>query len=144
MRILCLHGAGTNSRIFEMQTGRTTAFSCRSNLTETAAIRYELADRHVYDFVEGTIPWSMYPGVETIALDNEPVFAYFDDKDPQSGLAIYQHFEQHLRDEGPYDGVVAFRERTEEMALTARSDSLCSFRSSGRRLTMRNYRGGSL
>ncbi|GAQ07398.1 hypothetical protein ALT_4719 [Aspergillus lentulus] len=93
MRILCLHGAGTNSRIFEMQT---------------AAIRYELADSHVYDFVEGTIPWSMYPGVETIALDNEPVFAYFDDKDPQSGLAVYQHFEQHLRDEGPYDGVIAF------------------------------------
>ncbi|GIJ99436.1 hypothetical protein Aspvir_001568 [Aspergillus viridinutans] len=93
MRILCLHGAGINSRIFEMQT---------------AAIRYELADGHVYDFVEGTIPWSMYPGVETIALDNEPVFAYFDDKDPQSGLAVYRHFEQHLRDEGPYDGVIAF------------------------------------
>lgn len=73
MRILCLHGAGTNSRIFEMQT---------------AAIRYELADSHVYDFVEGIIPWSMYPGVETIALDNEPVFAYFDDKDPQSGDGV--------------------------------------------------------
>ncbi|KAJ8189152.1 hypothetical protein LV164_004114 [Aspergillus fumigatus] len=85
-----------------------TAFSLQIETDGTAAIRYELADSHVYDFVEGIIPWSMYPGVETIALDNEPVFAYFDDKDPQSGLVVYQHFEQHLRNEGPYDGVIAF------------------------------------
>ncbi|EAW11761.1 uncharacterized protein ACLA_094610 [Aspergillus clavatus NRRL 1] len=50
----------------------------------------------------------MYPGIEKIALENEPVFAYFDEKDPRSGQAAYQHLEGYLRAEGPYDGVIAF------------------------------------
>ncbi|PYH87841.1 hypothetical protein BO71DRAFT_392704 [Aspergillus ellipticus CBS 707.79] len=93
MRILCLHGAGTNSRIFEIQT---------------AAIRYELGDSHVYDFVEGTFPAEMYPGVELIAWKDEPMYAYFDEHSPDTGFAAYHYLEQHLHNEGPYDGVIAF------------------------------------
>ncbi|PYH68554.1 uncharacterized protein BO88DRAFT_366789 [Aspergillus vadensis CBS 113365] len=93
MRILCLHGAGTNSRIFEIQT---------------AAIRYELGDNHIYDFVEGTVPSKMQPGIDAVALKDEPVYAYFDEHNPQTGFAAYHYLEEYLLEEGPYDGVIAF------------------------------------
>ncbi|RAL14313.1 uncharacterized protein BO97DRAFT_412635 [Aspergillus homomorphus CBS 101889] len=93
MHILCLHGAGSNSRIFEIQT---------------AAIRYELEDNHTYDFVEGNIPAPMQPGIEVIANKHEQMYAYIDEKDPASGVAAYQHLEALLHHEGPYDGVIAF------------------------------------
>ncbi|KAF9885220.1 hypothetical protein FE257_000580 [Aspergillus nanangensis] len=95
MRILCLHGAGTNARIFELQT-------------DEAAIRYELGDNHTYDFVEGTISWEMYPGVDRIALKDEAVYAFMDPSRPETGITAYQHLEEYLLDEGPYDGVIAF------------------------------------
>ncbi|PWY75104.1 major facilitator superfamily transporter [Aspergillus heteromorphus CBS 117.55] len=91
MRILC-RGIDLD-QVFEIQT---------------AAIRYELGDNHVYDFVEGTVPARIYPGVELISWKDEPMYAYFDDQDPDTGLAAYRHLEQHLCDEGPYDGVIAF------------------------------------
>ncbi|PYI14664.1 hypothetical protein BO99DRAFT_437151 [Aspergillus violaceofuscus CBS 115571] len=115
MHILCLHGAGSNSRIFEIQT---------------AAIRYELGDNHTYDFIEGNIPAAMQPGkphspiplqhkppqagtnvvagIEVIATKDEPMYAYFDEKNPESGGAVYRHLEELLYHEGPYDGVIAF------------------------------------
>ncbi|GAA91229.1 major facilitator superfamily transporter [Aspergillus luchuensis IFO 4308] len=93
MRILCLHGAGTNSRIFEIQT---------------AAIRYELGDNHIYDFVEGTVPSKMQPGIDVVAWKDEPVYAYFDEHNPQTGFAAYHYLEEYLLEEGPYDGVIAF------------------------------------
>ncbi|PLB42609.1 uncharacterized protein BDW47DRAFT_97488 [Aspergillus candidus] len=102
MRILCLHGAGTNSRIFEIQI---------------AALRYELGDNHDYDFVEGTIPWKMYPGVERIALKDEPVYAFFDPENPDTGRQAFAHLQNYLRDEGPYDGVIAFSQAA-TMVLT--------------------------
>ncbi|KAA8646573.1 uncharacterized protein ATNIH1004_008006 [Aspergillus tanneri] len=93
MRVLCLHGGGINSRIFK---------------TQTAEIRYELGDDITYDFVEGTIPSEMYPGVEIIAAASEQTFAYVDDKDPSTWLSIHQSLSQHLQTDGPYDGVIAF------------------------------------
>lgn len=47
MRFLCCHGRGTNSLILE---------------TQLAALRHELGDGHIYDFVEGTVPASLAPG----------------------------------------------------------------------------------
>ncbi|RAK87227.1 major facilitator superfamily transporter, partial [Aspergillus costaricaensis CBS 115574] len=88
-----LHGAGTNSRIFEIQT---------------AAIRYELGDNHIYDFVEGTVPSKMQPGIDVVAWKDEPVYAYFDEHNPQTGFAAYHYLEEYLLEEGPYDGVIAF------------------------------------
>ncbi|OJJ97004.1 hypothetical protein ASPACDRAFT_124965 [Aspergillus aculeatus ATCC 16872] len=93
MHILCLHGAGSNSRVFEIQT---------------AAIRYELGDNHTYDFIEGNISASMQPGIELIATKDEPMYAYFHEKNPESGVAAYRHLEELLYHEGPYDGVIAF------------------------------------
>ncbi|KAL2793730.1 major facilitator superfamily domain-containing protein [Aspergillus keveii] len=93
MRILCLHGAGTNSRIFEAQT---------------AAIRYELGDNHTYDFVDGGVPWDMHPGVKNIALEDEPVYAFIDPADLNTGVTAYRNLMDYLEEEGPYDGVIAF------------------------------------
>ncbi|PYH41262.1 major facilitator superfamily transporter [Aspergillus saccharolyticus JOP 1030-1] len=97
-----LHGAGTNSRIFEIQT---------------AAIRYELGDHHTYDFIEGHLPAPLQPGIELIATKDEPVYAYFDEQDPDSGVVAYKHLEELLHHEGPYDGVIAFSQ-TGTMILT--------------------------
>ncbi|KAJ0418663.1 MFS general substrate transporter [Aspergillus carlsbadensis] len=93
MRILCLHGAGTNSRIFEAQT---------------AALRYELGDNHTYEFVDGVVPCQMHPGVKNIALEDEPVYAFMDPADPDTGVTAYRNLMDYLEDEGPYDGVIAF------------------------------------
>ena len=46
MRWLCLHGMGTNSRIFEAQT---------------AAIRYAMGQEHSFEFVDGAAPAKMAP-----------------------------------------------------------------------------------
>ncbi|KIA75758.1 hypothetical protein HK57_00438 [Aspergillus ustus] len=93
MRILCLHGAGTNSRIFEAQT---------------AAIRYELGDNHTYDFVDGGVPWNMHAEVKNIALEDEPVYAFIDPADSETGVTAYKNMMDYLEEEGPYDGVIAF------------------------------------
>ncbi|KAL2835359.1 MFS general substrate transporter [Aspergillus pseudoustus] len=94
MLTLCsLHGAGTNSRIFEAQT---------------AAIRYELGDNHTYDFVDGGVPCHMHPEVKNIALEDEPVYAFMDPADPGTGVTAYQNLLDYLEEEGPYDGVMAF------------------------------------
>lgn len=47
-------------------------YSATSKIFEiqTAAIRYELGDNHIYDFVEGTIPSKMQPG--TVAGEQTP------------------------------------------------------------------------
>ncbi|GFF25916.1 hypothetical protein IFM61606_09581 [Aspergillus udagawae] len=101
MRILCLHGAGTNSR-------DNPEIINAANLMFEAAIRYELGDNHTYDFVEGTIPWQMYPGVERIALEGESMYAFMDPQEPETGVTAYQNLEEYLEDEGPYDGIIAF------------------------------------
>lgn len=44
MHFLCLHGMGTNSRIFEAQT---------------AAIRYTLGSQHTFKFLDGAVPAQM-------------------------------------------------------------------------------------
>ena len=36
------------------------------------------------------------------------MYAYFDERHPESGFAAYHYLEEYLHDEGPYDGVIAF------------------------------------
>ncbi|KAL4875011.1 serine hydrolase FSH [Aspergillus karnatakaensis] len=88
MHFLCLHGVGSNSRVFEQQT---------------AALRYELGDNHTYDFVEGTVPWE--PATEE---SNGETFAYGDMFQASSCLEVYQDLRRYLEQEGPYDGVIGF------------------------------------
>ncbi|KAK4200775.1 serine hydrolase FSH [Triangularia verruculosa] len=93
MRFLCLHGLGTNSQIFE---------------TQTAAIRYDLGDKHIYDFVEGTIPCKMAPEFESVASATDRFFCYADFDDLPSCLAALDQLDTYVQEEGPFDGLMAF------------------------------------
>ncbi|KAL4934291.1 serine hydrolase FSH [Aspergillus undulatus] len=93
MRFLCLHGIGSNSRILQQQT---------------AAIRYELGNRHTYEFVEGTIPWEADPELKATMLGDEQTFSYCDPASAESCLAVIDLLERYVAVEGPYDGVLGF------------------------------------
>lgn len=93
MRFLCLHGIGSNSRIFEQQT---------------AAIRYQLGDSHTYDFVNGTFAWQADPKLQQMLEEGEQTFSYCDPDDANSCAYALEQLNRHLELEGPYDGVMGF------------------------------------
>ncbi|KAL8902862.1 MAG: hypothetical protein Q9207_004327 [Kuettlingeria erythrocarpa] len=93
MRFLCLHGKGTNSRIFESQT---------------AALRYRLGNDHTYDFVEGSIPCDAALEVATFSSSDDEFFAYFDDVSPASCRQALEDLEAYIKSAGPFDGLMAF------------------------------------
>jgi len=93
MRFLCLHGRGTNSKILEIQT---------------AAIRYELADGHTYDFVDGALPWETDPDVKRLLASEDETFAFFDETNLLTAVEAVDDLDEFFEDEGPYDGVIAF------------------------------------
>ncbi|KAI0891077.1 serine hydrolase FSH [Annulohypoxylon nitens] len=93
MRFLCLHGFGTNSKIFE---------------TQTAAIRYDLGDHHTYEFVEGTLPSPVAPGLHGIASADDEFFSYVDLDDLDTCTSALINLDTYIAEEGPFDGVLAF------------------------------------
>ncbi|KAI0552829.1 serine hydrolase FSH [Xylaria curta] len=93
MRFLCLHGMGTNSRIYEMQT---------------AAIRYGLDSQHTYEFIDGTVPTVAAHGIESIAGPNEEFLQYSDPESLESVAKALYDLEKLVDEEGPFDGVMAF------------------------------------
>ncbi|KAI0532015.1 DUF341 domain protein [Xylaria digitata] len=93
MKFLCLHGQGSNSKIFESQT---------------AALRYELGDHHTYEFVEGTIATQMDPDLKDIYSPVDEFFEYVNIGDLESCVAALDYLESYLRAEGPFDAVLAF------------------------------------
>ncbi|KAK6334104.1 hypothetical protein TWF696_002606 [Orbilia brochopaga] len=93
MRFLCLHGLGTNSKVFE---------------TQTAAIRAELGDGHTYDFVEGTKKWEKAPELGSLFSNDDDYFAYFDPRNPSEIYKAIMDLEKFIEAEGPFDGVIAF------------------------------------
>ncbi|KUJ10155.1 uncharacterized protein LY89DRAFT_538876, partial [Mollisia scopiformis] len=94
MRILCLHGAGTNSHIFELQT---------------AAIRYQLrSENYEYEYVDGTISWP--PHAETnllLASTQSECFAYFE-RNIDSLRTALQDLHDYIIHNGPFDAVLGF------------------------------------
>ena len=56
-------------------------------------------------------------GIEKIALKDEPVYAFFDPETPDTGRLASTHLQSYLKDEGPYDGVIAFSQAA-TMVLT--------------------------
>ncbi|KAI5917480.1 serine hydrolase FSH [Camillea tinctor] len=93
MRFLCLHGMGTNGKIFGMQT---------------AAIRYGLGSQHTYEFIDGPLPAPMAPGIEAIAEPDEQCFQYTQNGSLDSGIKALHDLERLVDEEGPFDGVMAF------------------------------------
>ncbi|PGH03619.1 hypothetical protein AJ79_07310 [Helicocarpus griseus UAMH5409] len=102
MRFLCLHGFGTNSQIFKIQTA---SFPPTCAL---AAIRYELGDGHEYEFVEGCVPWPAAPEIKSLLPSTDETFAYYDPTSPASILKAIDDLETYIETEGPFDGVLGF------------------------------------
>ncbi|KAH8691693.1 serine hydrolase FSH [Phaeosphaeriaceae sp. PMI808] len=93
MRFLCLHGLGTSSQIFK---------------TQTAALRYELGDDHIYEFVQGSVPWPMATGLAGISDPEKLHWGYFDPANLSSCAAALDQLGVYLAIEGPFDGVMGF------------------------------------
>ncbi|KAI1179864.1 serine hydrolase FSH [Nemania sp. FL0916] len=93
MHFLCLHGMGTNSKVFESQT---------------AALRYALGDHHTYEFVEGVMKTEIAPDLKGIFSENDQYFQYFDVDDAPSCRKAASDLEHFIAAEGPFDGVLAF------------------------------------
>ncbi|KAK5988352.1 hypothetical protein PT974_12503 [Cladobotryum mycophilum] len=93
MRVLCLHGRGSNNEIFQMQT---------------AAIRAELDDFE-WEFVQGTVRhtegnWSLY----TTSFSNLPLYTYYNPLLPASILQTEDELRHIIETEGPFDGVLGY------------------------------------
>ncbi|CAD6447148.1 b02d05e5-f9f0-4a0e-a536-713537cd595b [Sclerotinia trifoliorum] len=93
MRFLCLHGTGTNSQIFEMQS---------------AALRSELGDRHSFQFLEGVISVPPAPEIATYLTGNDVCFTYFDYGSEDSISKALEDLARYVVEEGPFDGIMAF------------------------------------
>ncbi|KAF4443748.1 DUF341 domain-containing protein [Fusarium austroafricanum] len=94
MRILCLHGMGTNSKVLEMQT---------------SALRHQLghSQSHKYEYVDGAEPNKPAPGLEAF-IHPEESFAYYNPKSAESVLAAIDDLSEYIAEEGPFDGVLGF------------------------------------
>ncbi|KAF7953325.1 hypothetical protein EAE96_006536 [Botrytis aclada] len=93
MRFLCLHGMGTNSDIFELQT---------------AAIRYALPPHHTYDFIEGSVPCPIAPGLSSLVAPETQTFQYADESSIASCTKALLDLQDYIFEFGPYDGIIAF------------------------------------
>ncbi|KAI5460918.1 serine hydrolase FSH [Mariannaea sp. PMI_226] len=93
MKILCLHGRGSNNEIFQ---------------TQTAALR-SILDDFTFDFVQGTElhtegNWSVY----TTQFSNLPQYAYYNPLVPSSVQDAELHLLDLIQAEGGYDGVLGY------------------------------------
>ncbi|KAL5041371.1 hypothetical protein BDW71DRAFT_217901 [Aspergillus fruticulosus] len=92
MRFLCLHGMGTNGKIFEIQT---------------AAIRHSLGDRHTYEWLDGPVTTQMAPGIGDMVSEHDEFLMWADDTEQSQALALTELLE-FTENEGPFDVLMAF------------------------------------
>ncbi|PWY83832.1 hypothetical protein BO94DRAFT_586880 [Aspergillus sclerotioniger CBS 115572] len=92
MRFLCLHGMGTNARIFEHQT---------------AAIRQSLGSGHTYEWLEGAVKTQMAPGIQDLVSLDDEFLTYVNDT-PESQRQAMTDLEHFIAGEGPFDGLMGF------------------------------------
>ncbi|PVI01515.1 hypothetical protein DM02DRAFT_717827 [Periconia macrospinosa] len=94
MKILCLHGNGTNGHIMRLQT---------------AALRQELADDHEYEFVEAAVQAPMSEGVEGLTLPGSSFYAFYNPEDLSSSMRqSLNQLNDFISAEGPFDAVLDF------------------------------------
>ncbi|KAK8069349.1 serine hydrolase FSH [Apiospora phragmitis] len=97
MHFLCLHGIGTNSKLY----------FCTER--KQGALRYALGPEHTYDFVEGEIDHPMEPGVASLSAPGDTFHAYFDPQSGRAMLAALEDLDSLVAEaEPPYDGVLGF------------------------------------
>ncbi|KAH8817120.1 DUF341 domain protein [Xylogone sp. PMI_703] len=95
MRILCLHGMGTNAKIFEAQTNALRA-----------SISAELNMECDFVFVDAEIATEPRNGVEKYY--EGPFLSYYDWDSPQSIQKAYGLLYDLIEECGPFDGVMGF------------------------------------
>lgn len=95
MRILCLHGMGTNSQIFEAQTALLRA-----------SINAELNTECDFVFVNGEIETEPRNGVEKYY--DGPFLSFYDWESAASVREAYQLVYELIDEQGPFDGVMGF------------------------------------
>ncbi|KAL4917133.1 serine hydrolase FSH [Aspergillus aurantiobrunneus] len=93
-RILCLHGIGTNSKVFEAQT---------------ATLRYQLGDSFEFEFVDGEYLWPAANGIATIFGTDQFYRSYVDDS-PGSIRKAVCDLARYAGESGngPFDAVMGF------------------------------------
>ncbi|KAH8885980.1 hypothetical protein GQ53DRAFT_828354 [Thozetella sp. PMI_491] len=100
MKFLCLHGMGTSSQVCYL----LSAFP----FGNIAAFRYELADQHSYEWVQGVVQWELPPELASLANPSGTHYAYYDITSPASFIAALDSLEAYIEAEGPFDGVMAY------------------------------------
>ncbi|THV55723.1 hypothetical protein BGAL_0004g00450 [Botrytis galanthina] len=92
IKVLCLHGIGTNAEVLEAQT---------------AALRFELGDNYEYDFLEGAYPWPVAPEISRIFGDEQIYRSYFDESGDSLKDAL-DDLDQYVTSNGPFHVVMGF------------------------------------
>jgi len=93
MRILCLHGRGSNNDIFKMQT---------------AGFRTHLDDIE-FEFVQGTVPHAKEGwAIHTDAFASAGLWEYYDLLDPYNVIETERELLDLLIEDGPYDGILGY------------------------------------
>ncbi|KAI1141435.1 serine hydrolase FSH [Hypoxylon sp. FL0543] len=95
MRIMCLHGNGTNSSVLDLQI---------------APLKHELEDGHEYEIVEAALnaPRSSVPGVESLSSPDHSFYAYYDLNDLSTLRIALDQLDDYVSTEGPFDAVLGF------------------------------------
>ncbi|KAJ5757118.1 uncharacterized protein N7511_007300 [Penicillium nucicola] len=91
MKVLCLHGYGTNPEVMQYQL---------SGLKKQADVSWE------FHYLSGEVTCPPAPGIETIFP--APYFCYARNFDPESIGASYALLEKTIIEHGPFDGVLGF------------------------------------
>ncbi|KAH9429155.1 hypothetical protein MCOR02_010563 [Pyricularia oryzae] len=94
IRILCLHGRGSNTEIFRMQT---------------AGIRSQLEPEYEFEFVEGRWPhlegnWSLH----TVDFSKSNLYGFYNMLDIEDILATENELRQVIEEHGPFDGLLGY------------------------------------
>ncbi|KAI9154918.1 Hydrolase FUB4 [Paramyrothecium foliicola] len=75
---------------------------------QTAAFRYELADLHTYEFVQGVVPWEAAPELAAFSNTSTQHYSYYDLNSQESFVEAMDSLEAYIEAEGPFDGVMAY------------------------------------
>ncbi|KAE8150833.1 hypothetical protein BDV25DRAFT_171872 [Aspergillus avenaceus] len=100
MRLLCLHGHGTNSEILE---------------TQLAQLRGYLPADWEFDFLDGEMESKPATGIEDIFPG--PYYSYHGVPIPEDVWRAYNFIMDVVQEEGPFDGVIGFSQGA-QMAAT--------------------------
>ena len=91
MKILCLHGMGTNPPVFEAQT---------------AKVRALLGPTFSFDFIEGEKPCEPAPGIAEVY--SGPYIAFYEDPTPEQVAEAHDLVNEVIEEDGPFDGIMGF------------------------------------